>query len=205
MTNTTRDGRIFWWFLSELDIHNKLFWIDNIFALCCYLTESANNSLSLSCELGFLYLRFPLFSSLKKPFNILGDVSRTVLGEVMSTLGRLFSAFGCQCDAESAKLHLTVITFGWAHSGLWGSWPILSDKGKIKKKSYDIPVFLMWHIRQCFVFYSTVYIVPQVTDPDMRGNLLLIRPILNYFQRGQKKSRKKHTSSPDIFFSLYQM
>lgn len=51
----------------------------------------------------------------------------------------------------------------------------------------------------CFVFSSTVYIVPQVTDPDMRGNLLLIRPVLDYFQRRQRKShRRKHTSSPNF-------
>lgn len=46
-----------------------------------------------------------------------------------------------------------------------------------------------------------VYVVPQVTDPDMRGNLLLIRQILDYFQRRQRRSHgRKHTSSLDFFF-----
>lgn len=33
-----------------------------IFALCCYVTESANNSFSLSCELRFLFLKCPLLT-----------------------------------------------------------------------------------------------------------------------------------------------
>lgn len=53
----------------------------------------------------------------------------------------------------------------------------------------------------CFIFSSMVYVVPQVTDPDMRGNLLLIRQILDYFQRRQRRSHgRKHTSSLDFFF-----